>query len=257
MKTVLITGGSSGIGFELSKLFAADGYRLVIVSKFENELEEAFSYFNTKGTEVFIFQQDLTLDGAARKVYAFTKENGLVIDVLVNNAGFGNYGFINDVEMEKESDMIRLNILCSYQLTRLYMADMIERDQGHILNVASITAFQPSPFFATYAATKSFVLSFSRAVAHELKSKGSKVRVTVTCPTSVKTKFAEQANMQGMKLFDGWMAVTPEKVALDAYNGMKAGKELVIPKKAFQYLNELTKRLPTKILMHISEWQLK
>ncbi len=259
MKTALITGGSSGIGLELSKLFANDGYDLVIVSKFEEELNAAQTLFKEKHPQqkVITFQQDLTTENAARNVYEWSKSKGVVVDVLVNNAGFGSYGYINEMDIEKETDMIRLNVLCVYQMTRFFLNDMVQRDAGKILNISSIVAFQPSPFFSTYAATKAFVKNFSQAINYELKSKKSNVSVTVACPTSVKTQFQQQANMGGMKLFDSWMAVSPETVAKDAYVAMNSNKDLVIPKKFFHYLNELTQRLPTGLLMKISENQLK
>ncbi|MGB1216339.1 MAG: SDR family NAD(P)-dependent oxidoreductase [Saprospiraceae bacterium] len=259
MKTVLITGGSGGIGLELSKLFAKDGYNLVIVAKFEEELAKAEAVLKKMfpNINIITWQQDLTEDGAAQRVLNFTKEKNIQVDVLVNNAGFGSYGYINEVDFERESNMIRLNVLCVYQMTRLFMKEMVARDAGKILNISSITAFQPSPFFSTYAATKSFVKNFSRAINHELKSKKSKVRVTVACPTSVKTQFQQESNMGGMKLFDGWMAVSPELVAKDAYAAMNSSKDMVIPNKFFHYLNEFSKRLPTRFLMNIAESQLK
>ncbi len=259
MKTVLITGGSSGIGLELSKLFARDGYNLIIVSKFEEELQLAKEWMSINFSKVKVetFQQDLTEKGAAQKVHQYILSKNIDIDVLVNNAGFGSYGYINEVDFEKESDMIRLNVLCVYQMTRIFLKDMVAKDKGKILNISSITAFQPSPFFATYAATKAFVKNFSRAINYELKSKKSKVTVTVACPTSVKTQFQQVSNMKGMKLFDSWMAVSPETVAKEAYEAMNSNKDLVVPKKFFHYLNELSRRLPTSLLMKISESQLK
>ncbi len=259
MKTVLITGGSSGIGLELSKLFAKDNYNLVIVSKFEEELEAAQTYLHELFPHINIetFQQDLTENNATQNVHRFIHDNNIDVDVLVNNAGFGSYGYINDADIEKESDMIRLNVLCVYQMTRLFLKDMVKKDKGKILNISSITAFQPSPYFATYASTKAFVKNFSQAINYELKSQKSKVRVTVACPTSVKTQFQQAANMGGMKLFDSWMAVSPETVAKDAYVALHSNKDLVVPKKFFQYLNEFTKRLPTSLLMKISDHQLK
>ncbi len=258
-QTVLITGGSSGIGLELSKLFAQDDYELIIVSKFEEELSSASTTLKELNPNVNLrlFKQDLTENGAAEMVYKYVQTQGITVDILVNNAGFGSYGYINETDMERESDMIRLNVLCVYQLTRLFLKDMVERDAGKILNLSSITAFQPTPFFSTYAATKAFVKNFSRAINYELKSKKSKVRVTVVCPTSTRTRFQQASNMAGMKLFDGWMAVDPELVARDAYAALKSEKDMVIPKRVFHYLNELTKRLPTNLLMRVSESQLK
>lgn len=259
MKTVLITGGSSGIGLEFSKLFAKDNYRLIIVSKYETELEEAAVLLRKKypNVDIILLEQDLTENNATQIVYDFTKENNYEIDVLVNNAGFGCFGFINEIEMQKEMDMIQVNIACVHQMTRLFLRDMVAKNEGKILNVSSIAAFQPSPFFSTYAATKAFVKNFSRAINFELKTKKSKVTVTTVCPTPVKTKFAAAADMQGMNLFESWMAVSAETVAKDGYKAMKAGKDIVIPKRFFQYLNEVSKRMPTNALMWYSNYTLK
>lgn len=258
-KTALITGGSSGIGLEFSKLFAADGYRLIIVSKCESELDEAGESLLKlyPNLDIVLLEQDLAEDNAAQKVYDFTQENNREIDVLVNNAGFGCYGFIDDISLQKEMDMIRVNIVCVHQMTRLFLKDMIEKDAGKILNVSSIAAFQPSPFFAAYAATKAFVKNFSQAIQYELYSKKSKVTVTTVCPTPVKTKFAAAADMQGMNLFESWMVVSAETVARDGYKAMKAGKDMVIPKRVFQYMNEVSKRMPTNLLMWYSKYSLR
>jgi short-subunit dehydrogenase len=259
VKTVLITGGSSGIGLEFSKLFAKDNYRIIIVSKYEAEMDEAVvilkkSYPNL---ELVLFQQDLSKHNAAQFVYEFIKENDYELDVLVNNAGFGCFGFVNDIDAQKEQDMIQLNVVCVHQMTRLFLKDMVAKDEGKILNISSIVAFQPSPFFATYAATKAFVKNFSQALSYELKLKKSKVTVTTVCPTPVKTRFAERADMKGKKLFENWMSVSAEKVAKDGYAAMKAGKDLVIPKRFFQYVNEVSKRMPTNLLLWYSNRMIK
>lgn len=259
MKTVLITGGSSGIGLEFSKLFARDNYRIVIVSKYEEEMDESAAILKGLYPQInlTLLQQDLSEPNAAQFVYDFVKENGYKIDVLVNNAGFGCFGFVNDIDAQKEQDMIQVNVVCVHQMTRLFLKDMVARDQGRILNVSSIAAFQPSPFFSTYAATKAFVKNFSQAISYELKSKKSKVTITTVCPTPVKTRFAERADMKGLKLFESWMSVSAEKVAADGYAAMKAGKDIVIPKKLFQYVNEVSKRMPTNLLMWYSNYTLK
>ncbi|MGK0390183.1 MAG: short-subunit dehydrogenase [Maribacter sp.] len=254
MKTVLITGGSSGIGLEFSKLFAKDNYQIIIVSKYETEMDEAAAILKKlyPNVKLVLFQQDLSKYNAAQFVYDFVKKNAYKIDVLVNNAGVGCFGFVNDIDAQKEQDMIQLNVACVHQMTRLFLKDMVAKDKGKILNVSSIVAFQPSPFFATYAATKSFVKNFSQALSYELKSKKSKVTVTTVCPTPVKTRFAERADMKGKKLFESWMSVSADKVAKDGYAAMKAGKDVVIPKRFFQYINEVSKRMPTSLLLWYS-----
>ena len=259
MKTVLITGGSSGIGLEFSKLFAKDNYQIIIVSKYETEMDEAAIILKKlyPNVDLVLLQQDLSEHNAAQFVYDFVKENDYELDVLVNNAGFGCFGFVNDIDAQKEQDMIQLNVACVHQMTRLFLKDMVAKDEGKILNISSIVAFQPSPFFATYAATKAFVKNFSQALSYELKQKKSKVTVTVVCPTPAKTGFAKKANMEELKLFESWMSVSAEKVAKDGYAAMKSGKDLVIPKRFFRYVNTVSKRMPTPFLLWYSNRTIK
>ncbi|MEM1323754.1 MAG: SDR family oxidoreductase [Bacteroidota bacterium] len=257
--TALITGGSSGIGFELAKLFAQDHFQLLIVAKFAEELEATAAYFTKHfpDTPLHCLQQDLCLSDAAPAVHQHTQQLGLQIDVLVNNAGFGTYGFINDIDPQREQDMIALNIQAVYALTRIYLQEMVARDEGRILNISSISAFQPNPFLTTYGATKAFVHSFSRATNFELKSQGSKVRITTVCPPPVRTGFQKAAGMECSKLFDSWMTVPAGRVARDAYRAMQQGRDMIVPGGWLHYLNMLSRRLPTRWLMHFASFNLK
>ena len=259
-RTVLITGGSSGIGLELAKLFAHDEYQLVLVAKPRGELERAkiaLQAINPK-TQILLKQQDLAQPGAAQEVYEFTQKNDLMVNVLVNCAGFATYGFVNEIDINKELDMLQLNVSTLYQLTRLYLSDMIERDEGKIINMSSISAFQPSPTFATYGASKSFILQFSRALNYELHEQDSKVHVLAVCPTAVKgTGFQSAARMEKTNSFDSWMATTADVVARDTYKAMEQGKDMVIPGRRLGWAHIITNRLPTSWLMKISRAQLK
>lgn len=259
MKNVLITGGSGGIGLELAKKFGQAGYNLILVSKPLDELQAAQQTLKSlfPNLEVSIFQKDLTEPNAAKDVFQMTQTHNWTIDVLVNNAGFGTYGFMNDIDLEREVNMIELNILAVYKLTRLYLKEMVQRDEGKILNVSSISAFQPNPLLTTYGATKSFVMNFSRGLNYELKQKGSKVRVTTVCPTPVRTGFQKGANMENSKLFDSWMRVSAERVAKDGFDALMRDQEMIVPKKRFHWLNKLTRRLPTSLIMRISANELK
>ena len=248
-KTALLTGGSSGIGLELSKLFARDGFRVLLVSKPETELKAAVNLLAGlfPDAEMLSLSADLSRPEAPETVYRFSKEKGIEVDVLVNCAGFGTFGFIGETDIDRELAMINLHIRSLYHLTRLYLRDMIDRNRGRIINLSSISAFQPNPRLATYGATKSFVLQFSRAVNFELKEKGLDVRVTAVCPTATRgTAFQSAAGMEKANTFDSWMTVTPDIVARDAYRGMLQGKDLVVPGRGFGLLRSLFRTCPRR-----------
>lgn len=259
-KTVLITGGSSGIGFELAKLFARDGYRLVLAAKPADELnaarEQLVALFPR--VDVLIYAIDLTLPDAADAVYGWALQRTSHINVLVNCAGFGSYGHVWELDTHRELEMIQLNVLSLYQLNRLALRDMMEIDEGYIINFSSISAFQPNPLIATYGATKSFVLQFSMALNRELQQSGSNVRITVVCPTSTKnTGFQATAGMSATRTFSSWMTVTPDFVAREAYRAMQQRQTMIIPNRFFHLLHKLVKRLPTSWLMAIAQGELK
>ena len=258
-KTVLITGGSSGIGLELARLFARDGYRLVLVSKPADELEQAKKNLEKEvpGAEIITRAQDLAVPGAAREVHAFTRELALSVDVLVNNAGFGTFGFINDIDEEKELSMIQLHVGTLYHLSRLYLREMVDRNHGRVINLSSVSAFQPNPMLATYGATKSFVLDWSRAVDYEMRERGLDVRVLAVCPPPVKaTRFQQAAGMDRSNTFDTWMVQTADIVARDAYRAMQRGKEVVIPGRGMELLQKFVGRLPSSLKIWLSRQHL-
>src|SRR6056297_1875683 len=165
-RTVLITGGSSGIGLEFAKLFARDNYSILLVAHPRDDLEATKAQLleSYPGSDISVRSQDLAQQDAAELLYGFTRENNILVDVLVNCAGFGTYGFVDHIELDRELSMLQLHVGTLYHINRLYVRDMIERDVGHIINMSSISAFQPNPYFATYGATKSFILNFSRAL---------------------------------------------------------------------------------------------
>lgn len=259
-KTALITGGSAGIGLELARLFARDGYRLLLVSKPPEELARAKKSLEQQfpGIALHTLPIDLAVPEAPPRVYAFAREQGQPVDVLVNNAGFGSYGFIDEVPIEKELRMIQLHIPTLYHLTRLFLHDMIERNQGHIINLSSISALQPSPMLATYAATKSFVLQFSRAIDYELKEHNSRVRVTAICPMATAgTGFQAGAGMEHTNTFDNWMTTTPEVVARDTYAALKNKRDFVIPGRGFGLLQRFVRHLPDRLQIRIARQNLQ
>lgn len=259
-RTALITGGSSGIGLELAKLFAKDGYRLILVAKPREELKIAKEILLEiePQLQIVLRTQDLAVQGSAKQVYEFTKKQDIPVDVLVNCAGFGTYGFVNDIDMKRELEMLQLHVGSLYHLTRLYLQDMIKRDEGHVINMSSITAFQPNPNMATYGASKSFILQFSRALNYELDERGSRVNVLAVCPTAVRgTGFQKIARMEQTNTFNSWIATTPDIVARDTYRAMQHEQEIVVPGKGLRLLQSLIGRLPTSWLMRISRTQLQ
>jgi len=259
-RTALITGGAGGIGQELAKLFAHDSYDLVLVDKNEENLECAKNELHAVNPDIriMLLEQDLTIPDAAKKVFEFTRKHSVQVNVLVNCAGFGTYGFVNDIDGDRELDMLQLHVINLYRMTRLYLKDMVERDEGQIINMSSISAFQPNPYFATYGASKSFVLQFSRALNYELKEKELNVKVLAVCPTAVKdTGFKSFAGMEHIRAFRSWMAVNASVVARDTYLAMECGKDVVIPGRGLGLLQRIACRLPVSLLMRISRSELK
>ena len=225
-ETVLVTGASSGIGRELALVFGANKSNLILVARSQSKLEELARELRTRhGVGVSIFSKDLSEPGAAEALDAELREARLTVDVLVNNAGFGVHGPFAEIELERQRQMIQLNMLALTELCRLLLPGMRERGRGGILNVASTAAFQPGPFMAVYYATKSYVLSFTAALAEEVS--GEPVTVTCLCPGPTRTGFAAEAGMETTPLFKAFAMDAPE-VARQGYRGFRAGKRLVV-----------------------------
>ena len=194
-KTVLITGAAGGMGFSYTKVFGEKGYDMVIVDVKEDKLLELKPALEKKyDCKVTVIAEDLSKDEAAKKIFDKTKELGIDVDVLVNNAGFGDFGRYIDIPYERERAMVGVNIISLMYLTHLYANDMMKRGGGKILNIASIAAYLPGPYMPVYYASKAFVYAFSEAVAHELR--GSGVTVTAFCPGPTKTGFEKNAKIQ-------------------------------------------------------------
>lgn len=247
----LITGGSAGIGLELSKLFAADNYNLVIVSKPAEELVAAKDTLQSQypGKEIRTIQKDLSIQGAALDVYNEVKEAGTDVEVLVNNAGFGTWGFMNEIPLEKELSMINLNVVTLYHFTRLFLADMIEKNRGKILNVSSTAGLHPVPHFATYSATKSFSLFLSEALNFELKQSGSAVSVTALCPPPVRTGFQKASGMEKSNLFKKSSTMEAPEVAKAAYEALFQKKSMILPSRSYRMMFKFMKLLSKKAVM--------
>lgn len=216
-QTVLITGGSEGIGFELARCFAKEKYNLVIVAQDKDKLRDAALALLEEGApNVLSVSEDLSVHGGAQRVYDTIRERGTEIDILINDAGVGQHGFFKDIPMEKNQEMIHLNIISLVELTHLFLQDMLKRKQGKIMQLASVASYQPTPLLAVYAATKAFVLSFSDALCNELQDSG--VTVTALLPNATATNFFERADAEDTKAAQS----NPEDPAVVAKIGFEA-----------------------------------
>lgn len=226
-KTALITGASGGLGLSFVNLFASDGYDLVLVARNGARLEEIKKDIEEKhGIRVTVIAKDLCSPDGPQEVYEATQNEGINIDVLVNNAGFGDFGEFYKSDISKQIRMLDLNCKALMHLCHLYLPKMIEQKSGNILNVDSIAAFQPGPLMSVYYATKAFVLSFSQALTRELKGTG--VKVTALCPGPIRTNFDNAADLGESGLFKNLKVWDPDTVAQFGYKNMKKGKSLCV-----------------------------
>lgn len=225
--TALITGSSSGIGYELAKIHAEHGDNLVLVARSKNKLDELKSEIEEKNkVRVYTIVKDLSVPDAAREVYDELYEQNIPVEYLINNAGLGDIGLFAESGWTKQLNMINLNITALTHLTRLFLPEMLSRGSGRILNVASTASFQPGPTMAVYFATKAFVLSFSEAVNNEVHNRG--LSVTALCPGSTESGFHTVAAGEGKPLKNRRM-MPARKVAEYGYRAMMAGKAVAIP----------------------------
>lgn len=241
MKTALVTGASSGIGKEFAELLAKDKYNLVITARSEDKLNEIAKELNSAyGIEVTVIPFDLAEPNAGITLYEELQNRNITINVLINNAGYGDFGVFTTTDEKKTVDMMNLNMVNLTELTLVYSKEMVARNEGMILNIASTAAFQPMPKFATYAATKAYVLHLTEAIHFELK--GTNVKVCALCPGPTKTGFEAAANMDNSPLFDK-NAMSAKKVALIGYKGLKKNKVIIIPgfkNKLFAFMANAT-----------------
>jgi short-subunit dehydrogenase len=242
VKTALITGASSGIGLELTRLFAADGYRLVLVARNRAVLQQIGEQLQSQhGIEVRISPKDLAHPASPVELYQELQEAGIVVDVLVNNAGFGGSGPFLQTDWQHEAEMIQVNIVALTHLTKLFLRQIVER-RGKVMNVGSVAAFLPGPYTAIYYASKAFVLHFSEALAEELSDTGA----TVTClsPGPVETGFQKRAHTGGSSRANAPLYMDVQEVASAGYQGMQAGKRIVIPGWKNRLLTEALRLVP-------------
>jgi short-subunit dehydrogenase len=221
-KYALITGGTSGIGHELAKVFAREKYNLILVARGQDDLDKCSAELSQNGIEVITLAKDLFKREDAYAVYDEVKAKGIQVDVLVNDAGQGLYGEFKDTDLDRELDIIQLNIGATVILTKLFLKDMVARNEGKILQLASIGSVLPGPFESVYHGTKAFILSFSEAIHTELKD--TNVTVTALLPGVTDTDFFNKADMQESKLVQEGSMDDPAKVAQDGFDALMAGE---------------------------------
>jgi len=228
-KTALITGATSGIGYELAKRFAEEGYNLILVARsLENLKETASDIKNSAGlVNIHLIVIDLFEKDAATTIYSKTKELGLTVNVLVNNAGQGEWGLFTNTALAREVDIIQLNIISLVSLTKYYLKEMVERKEGKILLLASSISKVPSPYMAIYAATKSFVLTFAEGIAEEVNGTG--VTITAIQPDATDTDFFHKAKAENSVVYREKSLFDPKDVAVAAYVGLMNNEHVVVP----------------------------
>jgi uncharacterized protein len=222
----LITGGSAGIGYELAKLFAQDGYNLILVARTESDLQQRAAELSQQHSiQVVTIAKDLFQPNAPFQLYDEVKAKGITVDVLVNDAGQGQYGLFVESDIHRQLEIIQLNVNALTVLTYLYLKDMVARNEGKILQLASIASELPGPWQAVYHATKAYVLHLTEALIRELKD--SAVTMTALQPGATDTDFFNKADMVESKIMDTKLS-DPAKVAKDGYEALMKGDDKVV-----------------------------
>jgi short-subunit dehydrogenase len=239
-KFALVTGATSGIGYELAKLFAKDGINLVLVARNENNLNQtAEELRQVNNIQVHTIPVDLFEANAAKTVYDRVKEAGVEVDYLVNNAGQGEWGRFFRTELERDVDIVQLNIVALISLTKYFLKDMVSRNSGRILQVASSFAKTPAPYAAVYAASKAFVLSFSEALVNELEE--TDITVTALLPNATDTDWFHKAKAENTVTYKEVDLYDPADVAESGYKALMSGEAKVEP----GFLNKLQNAMGT------------
>ena len=227
-RTALVTGASGGIGLELARLLAADGYRLALVARDAEKLDRAAQELGARAQQPAIaITQDLAAPDAADRIAEALDAEDVTIDLLVNNAGYAVYGAFAETTPDAELAMLQVNVMALTALTKRLLPGMVARGYGRILNVASTAAFLPGPLMTCYYASKAYVLSFSEGLAEELRGTG--VTVTALCPGPTETRFQQRAAMEESRIFNLTGMQDATQVARAGYAGMLAGKTVVVP----------------------------
>ena len=247
-KWALVTGASAGIGVALAEELATGGAHLVLTARRLDRLQEVADGMRKKhGIQTHVVAADLAKREAPREIFEFTKEKGLRIDLLINNAGFGQYGEVPQVETQRLLDMVEVNCTAVVHLTRLFLPEMVARRSGDILILASTAAFQAVPYISTYAATKAFDLFFAEGLAEEMKPHG--IRVCALCPGSTESEFHAVADQEQ---FTARNMEPADKVARTGLQALAAGKSYVISGLG-NYLGAHSQRLvPRRLVTRVA-----
>lgn len=223
----LVTGATSGIGYELAKQFAKNGYDLVMVARNHDELKIKADEFKSYGVNVITIAKNLFIEEDAYALYSELKLNGISPSILVNDAGQGVYGKFQDTDIHREVDIVNLNIVSVIILTKMFLKDRLPKGSGKILNLASIASKAPGPWHSVYHGTKAFILSWSEAIREELKDTG--ITVTALLPGPTDTDFFNKADMNESKILeDKDNLSSPEEVAIDGFNALMNGDDKVV-----------------------------
>lgn len=249
----LVTGASSGIGEELSRLFAADGIPLVLVARRKEKLELLAEELRQRhGIEVQVFACDLAVPQSSAAVFDFCTQHGLYIRYLVNNAGFGDYGPFAESDPLKQQQMVEVNIGALTLLSRYFLPEMLSSRNGRILQVASMAAFLPGPLMAVYYATKAYVLHFSEALSAE--TAGSGVTVTALCPGPAVSGFYDAAGMNGIRLFELRKVPSSRKVAAYGYRAMMCGTRVAVYDRGNAFMASLVGFFPRGWVLRVARF---
>lgn len=247
-KSCLITGAAAGLGYEFSKLAIADGYDLILIDIDAEKLAEVkIELEKEHNQKVTTITKNLCKPSIAIEIYEQVKDAS--IEMLINNAGFGLFGEFSKTNWEREENMMNLHMLTSTHLTKLVIKDMVSAKKGKILNVSSLAAFQPGPLMAIYYASKSFLLSFTEAVAREIR--GSGVSISVLCPGPTKTNFQSTVSENTSENKIAMNMASVKAVASCGYKAFKKGKIVIIPGMMNQFLAFLPRILPRNIAASI------
>ena len=247
-KTALITGGAGGIGFELARVYAKNSYNVLLIDINDKALVESKSKlekeFSITASTLAI---DLSSEKAAEKIYKYTTENNIVVNTLINNAGFGVYGKYSVSDWSREQSMMNIHVYITAALTKYYLKEMVKRNEGQVLNVASLAGFQPGPFMSMYYATKAFVISFTESISREHKD--TNINISVLCPGITKTGFqksvSENSDPKARNM------ASAQNVAEYAFEKLKQNKVVIIPGFKNKILSILPGLLPRSMARNI------
>lgn len=241
-KYVVITGAASGIGREFARNYAQSGYQLVLIDKNALMLGETAEHLrDAYKVEVNELAKDLSLRESAQEIYNYTIENSLPIFGLINNAGFGLFGKFSETNLDTELTMVDLHVTTPITLTKLFLPQMLERNEGEIMNVSSLAGFQPGPMMSVYYSTKAFLISFTEAIAREHKE--SNVKISVLCPGVTKTNFKQTVCNNSQAKINS-LDSCPEKVVEYGVKSLRKGKVVIIPTMICKMLSLLPRFLP-------------